>query len=802
MSNKQNANISAVLARPPQEPVLQNQLLALVLAVISCCALLKVRLDSVLHDARWIPVCETLLYVGLTLVLRLRPLRILNPIRRRVLATLFVCLPAITFVILRCLNKGEAFEILLMQFCQNISLITIGLGATRRSQQLSVLFSFFLIIFVTTLSESPLAFAFMIPYLVLGVWWLMVSHWSKLETHMPQRVESHFRIRSFSFGFTVLIILLTAGVIGWKHEPLMKTINGFMPTSGGNRFSDRYARGGVGDGDFFVAATNHASTVGPVESELFLESSKPSLFDIMEENYNGPLMPIKKKSERAFSPDDVELKHADEQLIQSEQSGRTFRILRGAKEETQNVTERRSDALFYLVGPVPIRLSLRYFDEFDGLDWSVSSKASEIQREPFSGVDVDGKFWVRFKQDQRPVSRDKEGSSRPAHPFFQEYENHSIKVMRLDTNRVLQPSSISAWHFDKCDDARFFRWTADGAIEFSGRDSIPELAVYHLVSRGVNFDKLRSFEAATAVRQRSPFAQVGDISIKTRLREIALRLTRNAKTDWEKVDRIVEHLRSEYRLSSTRVQRSKPVSPQSGEFVIEDFLENREGPDYMFATVGALLIRSLDMEARLVNGFYVDRRDFDAYSDQSIVDADNFHFWVEVRVNGQDWITVEPSPGFAPPRGKFTWGQQIARLVQIVITWITHHPVLLLGIAVSLVIVWLFRIRLMMGCLVLIWFIERIGSRRRIVLATFRLAHRRRLLLNQSGNVSVADLCSDYRQIDSPENSKNASEMSLCFGKAINQLLYHPNPKLDNPNLVDRACWTIAWTRPTFEKTV
>lgn len=764
--------------------------LTFTLAVIGALSLLKVRWDSVLHEVYWLLPLETGLYVMASLILGLLSERMRSPSWRRGWVSGFLIAPVISFFLLRVWNLGEATEILLMQICQNVALAAFAVGRDRRSEQMSVLFSFFLVFFVTALAESAQVFVFTVPYVILGIWWLMVHHWSRLETHMPSRIESHFRIRSLSFVTTATLTLLLVVLIGWKHDRILQTINGFMPTSGGSRMADRFARGGVGDGDFYVAARQQASTVGPVESELFLESSKPSLFDIIEENYNRPALPLKKKSERAFSPDDVTLKRSEEKIIQSEQSGRTFRTLRNSPAGPQQLTETRSNALFYLVGPTPIRLAMGYFDRFDGLDWTVSPKVAALPQRQLMGIEIDDRYWIQFHEPKKPVSRDMQGSAPPVHPYFQGMENHSIKVMRLSSNRILTPSSVAGWHFDKCDSTSFFGWTRDGAIEFKGRESLPELAVYHLISRGVNYRKLAASSEIVLRRSKSAYNEVLEFADREALSRLAAEITRDANTDWQKVDLVVEHLRRHFQLQSTLGSQSDDPAEQTP---VGRFLKDGGGPDYLFATAAAMMLRTLGIETRLVNGFYVGPDDFDAYSGQSLVHAENFHFWVEVRVDGRDWITIEPSPGYEPPREKMTWTQRMSSLASTVIAWFMDRPVLTAGGVLLLVVGWLLRAWIGGALLWAGWLVEGCGSTRRRALATFRLIQRRSRFLGAANGRGSVEACCDFYA--SRLNGSRAEEQRrdlANLARAVNQLLYCSQPRLIEPRELDRSCWSIA----------
>ena len=766
----------------------QTRWVTLTLAVLSALSLLFVRWNSFLHQSKWILIVEYLALAS-TIALYWALRNKLRKDRQLWVGVGFAVVPVLSHFVMRSLDLGEATEILMLQVCQNIALFNaaqVGKG-NLRNQGLSVLFGFFLVFFVTTISESLVVFTFTIPYVVLGIWWLMVRHWSRLEVHMPANVRSHFNVRSSTFITTVLLLAVTATLIGWNHQTVTRTIKGIMPTSGGNRYSDRYARGGVGDGDFFVAARNRASTVGPVESDVFLESTKPTLFDVMQENYQSPKPPKPKKSERALSPDDVKIQHAHEKIIQSEQSGRTFRTLRGAPEENRQVTEKNSNALFYVTGPTPIRLALNYYDQFDGLDWTVSDDLKVKKKRTLVGDEINDEFWVRFRERKKPISRDKQGSAQPTHPFLQGYENHSVKIMRLSTNRLLLPSSNYAWHFDKCDDTSYFKVDPTGAVQFAGRDSIPEHSIYHLVSRGVNYGKLMS-QRVSQVRSTSIYARLPSSPAIDELSKIAAELTRDVRNDWQKVNVVLNYLKSQYRLDRAS-QNDEAISESS----IEQFVQTKSGPDYMFATVASCMLRSLNMETRLVNGFFVGKANYDVYSAQSIVHSSDMHFWLEVRPNGIDWVTVEPTPGYPPPRTKMTVWQRVVDGAYAVWSWIETQWILCSILASGVILVLLFWRQIRFCIEIFCWMIAGWGSIRRRVLATIHLLERRASRTGRQG-MTVDSLCHELTNHPDSNAVVAAGKPGLfSFIKAANQILYRSEQAVSDSRDLRQACFSLAF---------
>ena len=64
-----------------------------------------------------------------------------------------------------------------------------------------------------------------------------------------------------------------------------------MPTSGGTLWNDPDSRGGVNDGDDEVSASERPQSVGFTQSEVYLDTDRPSLYDAFNEAYGEPYKP-------------------------------------------------------------------------------------------------------------------------------------------------------------------------------------------------------------------------------------------------------------------------------------------------------------------------------------------------------------------------------------------------------------------------------------------------------------------------------------------------------------------------------
>ncbi len=84
------------------------------------------------------------------------------------------------------------------------------------------------------------------------------------------------------------------------------------------------------------------------------------------------------------------------------------------------------------------------------------------------------------------------------------------------------------------------------------------------------------------------------------------------------------------------------AAPSEGLAGLAEFLDQREGYCTYFATSAMLMLRMLDVPCRVVAGYRVTEWDEDR---EAYVAGDQAgHAWVEVRVVGQGWMPIDPTP--------------------------------------------------------------------------------------------------------------------------------------------------------------
>ncbi len=686
--------------------------------------------------------------------------------------------------ILRSWGIGEAHELLMLVSLQHGALILGVFPQRRRCQQVSALLGGFLVLFAVVIEARPLVFLLAGLHGVWLLWWLMARYWERLQdARSAIQVTSCLPVRWSVWGGTVLATLLVASVFGASGGATY-VLRGMMPASGGERWYDPFARAGVGDGDAMVAAREDAMSFGPVESELFLESQMPTLYDMFNELYGEPLRP-QEKQERAVNLMGETIRYPDQRVAETRQSGREFSTLRRrVRRRNRVLDDRDSPAMLYAVGEVPSHLGLETFDMFDGVTWSSTPRGNVL---PALTERIEGeRCWFYFRQPGRsPIERDS--------------RTHALKVINLKTNRVPAPPYLTAVHIDRLDQADFWGWTDDGMPAMVAREQIPQLTVLHVRSRQWNLQELRETDFTRSWSRASSDGWGGESSsdgfphaylqvplgLRPRLEDWSEAWTRGVPRGWRQVEAVVRRLRQDFR------REAEPVGVEAGD-VVQHFLKRGSGPEYAFATTAALMLRQLGYPTRLVAGFYARGERYDRMAGQTSVLAEDAHVWVEVGVDAGTWVTIEPSPGYRAPREALGWRQRVAEWGRAGLRAAAGHPWQILGALCLLIAGWRSRLRWMDAVARGGWWLAgRFGTERRLR-ATIRLLEWRCRRSGQARppHVTLSQWYAALAGSLPPETSHAVQ----CFLRQSERLLYCPRQPPRTPgeaSAVALACCEV-----------
>lgn len=602
---------------------------------------------------------------------------------------------------------GQPFEVQLASTLRNLML---GLAAKRadvRGHKFAALASCFLALASILWLMNRWTVALLFVYTIVGMWWLMGVYWDRLSgcflSHTERKIPWKPLVAAGGLG--VLGLFFALPFVSGRH--ITTALEGFLPSSGGTQWQDEHAYGGIGDGPQMVSAKDNASGFGPIESELFLESKMPSLYDCFNEFSDAPPKRKKKPFQRAIPLAPISMQQNHQRRGANQQPGREFNAIRRSKQETTKVSDLRSHALLQVAGRVPVHLGLHTYDLWDGHTLA-SSNSSPARALYLDTKGQDGRAWARY-------------TDAGENDLLGHRDRHELRIINLKTNRVPSPPNSTGVHLDKLHTETFFNVTQDGMLALDW-EFIPQLTVMHVESlQRSSFDKPELVSSPLSTLEASD-----------RIVALAREWTAGVDESWRQVETICQRLRQEYVLDA------KHMAPEDVDDAAAHFLfDSKRGPDYLFATSAALLIRSLGYESRVVSGFYANPEHYDRQSRLTSVYADDVHFWVEVLAsapgNGvpessgrSHWLAVEPSPGYdvllAP---ESIWATLFTRAS---LTWHTlkRNPLPTLASLALCVIAWINR-TVVCDLLITAWWRLHYqwGGVRHRVISTLRLLDRR-----------------------------------------------------------------------------
>ena len=530
-------------------------------------------------------------------------------------------------------------------------------------------FATFLVVFASASAHAIWAQGFVVAFAVIGVCWLVGTHWETLE----RRLEASSR-QSLPRRWLLLLPLgvLAALLIVPVSARQIRQADGFMPTSGGQRDASAAATSGVGDGDALVAGLDNIRSFAPIENAPFMTSHEPSLYDLFDDTYNEPVK--KTKMERAISLANQErIRSEDHSMATSRRPGREFSTVRRAGEPSRRrIADLDSRAILQVKGRVPAHLKLESFDRYDGVAWQPEEMTS------WHGLDLSLKTIGEQTWAMVAPGVDVEIDGAP--------EVHALRIIRFDTNRIPAPERLAAVHLDHLNRTDLFLWAQPGILRMH-REKLPELLTVHVQSQLVDPWRLtESFPrfqgGPEACRER------GDDPQSQAVQALAESWVAGLPRGWRQIERVVRRIREDFTLD-----QAARVSPDCTHSAAEFLLETRRGPDYLFATATVCALRSLGYPARLVSGFYADPKRYDARSDHTAVMAGDVHVWAEVHAGWGRWIPLEPTPGYTLLAPRHTLMAHLAHGCGLAVAAIWGHPVAALAaLAILMTAAWYRRL--------------------------------------------------------------------------------------------------------------
>lgn len=672
-------------------------------------------------------------------------------------------------------NDGLPLELQLVHGLRAAGLLLAGFSAWPQSRRLAGVVALFLALFASAMGDQPAMPYFLAALAVTGGCWLIGDHQARIASSREiaakgdevERVRLRLPYRE-ALVFCVLAAL-AAGVAFAGPKQVRLTLWELVPTSGGTGDTDPFARYGVGDGPEETAGEN-AQAAGMVETDKMIEDNKNSLIDAVSDMYGPPHKPSKDQ-ERMVAAGLAQVIEKHGRLPDNRRPSRDFDTSRQAPKRDSWLDSQGARGLFEVEGRTPLHIRLVAYDIYNDVEkrWLESRKPGSLM------IEAEGGDWMKL------------GQFRPVDGWYANEDRHRLKVADLKTNLVPTPAMVTRLRIKKVDKAEYYERDYDGVFTIAGRKSTPPGVVVTTDCRTLDPSVLPelAFAESSPTSGSSPvYSEVPAAYCQT-LDRFAQNWAGDLPRGWHQIEAILNRLRTEYLLDS------RAVAPKDHPAPVLDFLETKRGPDYLFASAAALLLRTLGYPTRICLGYYASPDAYDSETDHTPVKKTDLHVWPEVLLRDGQWLVIEPTPGYALMPPLKPWHERLGDRLIAALGWMRRHAIPLAVIALSVILSirfrkriadWLATTRLKLAP----------GSNWRIVaLRTARLLERRS---HYAGRPRPADqTLSDWAK-ERPELAE--------FVRLAEWAAYSP-PHADAPGDVDGVCRRTlntltlnAWMRP------
>lgn len=526
---------------------------------------------------------------------------------------------------------GLPLELQLVHGLRNLGIGLAAFAAWPICLRLAGIVALFNILFVSAMGDQR-----PIPYL-LALWaviaslWLVLFHSSHWQSAQEAQAVSVVRRASLRLPRRHLLVFgslacIAASVAILGPGRIRAHLGEWLPTSGGTGDFDPFGRGGVNDGDEETAGPN-AQATGFVESDLFLDSPDPALYDAVSDMY-GPPKSRQKELERMIALGKAEVRELPGRPPDNKRPSREFDTLRRGPESPRRPEEQAARGLFEIEGRTPLHLRVEVYGRYENGVWQIADRrvwSRRFEREEES-------TWMR------PIQRE-------PMPVYGPTESHRIKIASLRGALIPTPSLLERFRVGRVHRPEFFAWEFDGVLRMDGRKGIPSGTIIDTECFTLSGERLSA----------SDFAQMGDwVAADLRLADekfdrLAREWTQDVPAGWPQIEAVISRLKSEFVLDG------QAVAPDDCPDPVDHFLQVRRGPDYLFASAATLLLRRLGYPTRLVLGYYASPKAYDSWTRHTPVRRNNLHFWPEVLLRDGRWLVLEPTPTYEVLRPRRSW---------------------------------------------------------------------------------------------------------------------------------------------------
>lgn len=268
--------------------------------------------------------------------------------------------------------------------------------------------------------------------------------------------------------------------------------------------------------------------------------------------------------------------------------------------------------VFYMQGAQPQYLRGKVFDHFDGKQW--------IQKD------------VKL---EKLLLKNQKISFTNSHKNSEKY-TITIEAAPNRTKLIYAPSNINILYFPGNVIAR------DKSGTLYSPDDLKQESFYSVDVESLWIDNHPKLRFST-LHNKTAYLQLPK-NFSKKIQRLAQETAKNG-SDFEKSITIEKYLRNNFSYSLETVFNSK------SEDALENFLfKSRYGHCEYFASSMVLMLRSINIPARLVNGYNASTYNpVTGFYEIYRLDA---HAWVEAYIEGEGWVSFEPTSTYALPQKK------------------------------------------------------------------------------------------------------------------------------------------------------
>jgi hypothetical protein len=275
-------------------------------------------------------------------------------------------------------------------------------------------------------------------------------------------------------------------------------------------------------------------------------------------------------------------------------------------------------------------------ETYDGRAWTLFSDPEHPQRR---GPTEQGRI-----SDQGPVAdsrfiRDHVLDSKRVDPKFEA----SLRATGSTIQQMIVLEPLSTDTLFAAQKAYRFRGPLGTIFKDKLTDALSAMGLKgrtsYVVSSDVSVPSEQDLRLDTPASSREEIKRVclqGVHKLDPRISQLAHEITRNAPTPFDKARAIENYLKTEFHYTLD-------LQPTDGDPLAEFLFKTREGHCEYFATAMVLMLRTLEIPARIVNGFQMG--EYNELNDMYTVRESDAHSWVEAYFPHTDsWIEFDPTP--------------------------------------------------------------------------------------------------------------------------------------------------------------